>query len=121
MSEHIIADEKELQHGEKMVVQVEGREVGIFNLNNEYYAYTNWCPHQGGPCCEGSVTGTMEASFDRESLDVSLDWTQEDEILNCPWHGWEFEIDTGECLSRNKVKLPAHETEIRDGKIILHL
>ena len=121
MSEHVVAETTEIDQGERIVVQVEGREVGIFNVEGEYFAYTNWCAHQGGPCCEGSLTGTMDASFDRESLEVSLDWSEDNDILNCPWHGWEYEIDTGECLSRNGISLPEHEVEERNGELVVTL
>lgn len=120
MSEHIITNEDELNDGDHMVVQVEGREIGIFNIDGDYYAYTNWCPHQGGPCAEGNITGTVEATFDREKLETSLEWTDEN-ILNCPWHGWEFKVDSGECLSRRKVRLISHNIRVDDGNLVLSL
>lgn len=121
MADHIIGDETELDDGERILVQIEGQEIGVFKQDGEYYAYTNWCAHQGGPCCEGSLTGTQEASYDRENLEVELDWVREDEILNCPWHGWEYDVTTGECLSRQKIQLPSYETRIEDGQIVLEV
>ncbi|WIV68736.1 Rieske (2Fe-2S) protein [Natrialbaceae archaeon AArc-T1-2] len=120
MDEYVVAKEKELQDGERIIVQVEGREIGIFNIDGEYVAYTNWCVHQGGPCTEGSITGTKRADYDPDEREVSLNWS-DDDILNCPWHGWEYDIKTGECLSRKKVRLPEHEINIRDGEIVLSL
>ena len=52
---------------------------------------------------------------------TSLEWTEEGHILNCPWHGWEYDVTTGECLSRNRVRLPAHDVEVRDGEIVVSL
>lgn len=121
MTDHVVAAADEIGDGERIVVQVEGREVGIFNLEGEYLAYTNWCAHQGGPCCEGNLTGTWDASYDGESREVSLDWSHEGEILNCPWHGWEYDITTGECLSRGKVRLPSHDVRVEDDKIVLSM
>jgi nitrite reductase/ring-hydroxylating ferredoxin subunit len=121
MSEHAVIEEGELAEGERVVVQLEGREICVFNVDGEYYAYTNWCAHQAGPACEGNVTGTVEACFDAESLDVELNYEKEDQILNCPWHGWEYDLTTGECLSRQKVKLPQYPVTVEDGEIVVSL
>jgi nitrite reductase/ring-hydroxylating ferredoxin subunit len=121
MSEHVIAEEDELSNGERILVQIEGREIGIFNINNNFYAFLNWCPHQSGPCCEGSLTGTKTAEWDDDSLETSLKYIKEGEILNCPWHGWEYDIITGQCLSDKNVTLPSFPVRVKDGKIILEL
>ena len=121
MSEHVVADADELGRGERLIVQLEGREIAIFNVDGELAAYTNWCAHQGGPCGEGSITGTVTASFDRDSLETTLEWSADERILNCPWHGWEYDVTTGECLSRRPVRLPSHEVSVRDGEIVVTL
>lgn len=116
-TEHTICDADELGAGDRVVTQIEGREIAVFNLDGEYYAYINWCPHQGGPCCEGKITGTREASYDREAMEVSLEWTHEDRIMNCPWHGWEFDLETGDCLSRSRIQLPSFPVSAEDGEV----
>jgi nitrite reductase (NADH) small subunit len=121
MSEHVVADVDDLDPGERLVVQVEGKEIGIFRQGDEYRSYLNWCPHQGGPVCEGVLTGTQESSFDRETLEVDRQWTQDGEILKCPWHGWEFNINTGDCLSREKITLPSYPVTVEDEQIIVSL
>ena len=119
--EYAVAGADEIGDGERVVVQIEGREIGVFNVGGEFFAYTNWCAHQGGPCCEGSVTGTREASYDRETRETTLEWTREEEVLNCPWHGWEYDVTTGECLSKNRVRLPEHDVEIRGERVVVSL
>lgn len=121
MSQHAVAKTEDIPEGERIVVQVKGREIGIFNIDGDYHAYTNWCAHQGGPCCEGSLTGTMYGEFDRETLEVSLEWSEEDNILNCPWHGWEYEITSGDCLSRQNVRLPSHDVEVEGEDVMITL
>ncbi|GCF15316.1 hypothetical protein Harman_32510 [Haloarcula mannanilytica] len=121
MSEHTVSTVDEIQDGERKLVEVEGREIAIFRLDGEFYAYTNWCAHQGGPACEGSVTGTRNAEFDREELETDLEWCKEDEILNCPWHGWEYDIPSGDCLSRDGTKLPGHPVKVEEQEIIVSL
>jgi len=121
VSDHVVCEAEELEEGERILVQLKGREIGVFNLGGELRAYTNWCAHQSGPVCEGNVTGTWEGTFDRDSLATSLEYCREGEILNCPWHGWEYDLESGDCLSRRGVRLPSHPVEIRDGEVVVSL
>lgn len=120
MAEHRLPVD-DVQEGERVTIQLEGREISIFNIDGEFYAHLNWCAHQGGPACEGTITGTVEASFDRDALENEFNWCREGEVLNCPWHGWEYDITTGECLSQNDVELPSYPIRVDDGEIIISL
>lgn len=119
MTEHVICEHGDLEEGERKLLQVEGREIAVFYVDGTYAAYVNWCPHQGGPACEGLMSGTREASYDRESGEVSLEWTREGKVVNCPWHGWEFDVSTGECLSRRPIRLPSYPVRVKDGEVVL--
>ncbi|QLC35385.1 Rieske 2Fe-2S domain-containing protein (plasmid) [Halarchaeum sp. CBA1220] len=121
MSEHAIATADELEDGERKLIEVAGREIALFRIEGEYHAYTNWCAHQGGPACEGSVTGTAAADFDRDDLETSLEWCKEGEVLNCPWHGWEYDISSGDCLSKEGTRLPAHPVRVEDEEVVVSL
>lgn len=117
MSTHVVATTDEISEGERKLIQVKGREVAIFNHNGDFHAYLNWCTHQSGPACEGPLSGTRGAEFDAESLEVTFSWEREDEILNCPWHGWEFDITSGKCLSRRNCDLLKYPVSIEDKEI----
>jgi nitrite reductase/ring-hydroxylating ferredoxin subunit len=121
MADHAVAKADEISEGESIIVQLEGREIGVFKINGRYHAYTNWCGHQGGPVCEGPLDGTTEATFDRDTLETEKRWTKENEILVCPWHGWEFDATSGECLSDEKMRLPEHDVGMENGEIIVSL
>ncbi len=47
----------ELSSGERIIVELNGHSIGVFNVNGEYYALKNDCPHQRAPLCEGKITG----------------------------------------------------------------
>lgn len=122
MTEHIVASTDELDENERLLVEIEEREISIFNIDGEYHALLNWCMHQGGPCGEGKVSGTIvDADFDRDSLEVSLEWGKDGEILNCPWHAWEYDIESGECLSREGHNLPSYPVKVENSNIIVSL
>lgn len=94
MSEaHPVCPAGELPPGEVRLVEVEGTEIGVFNVDGEYHALRNDCPHRGGPVCEGRIVGLV-SSDEPGSLTVE----REGEIVRCPWHSWEFDIATGELV-----------------------
>ena len=98
----------ELPPEDRMIVELDGHSVGVFNVDGEYYALKNDCPHQRAPLCEGKVTGTTSAT---EPGDI--EWKDAGHILRCPWHGWEFEIETGESVfNPHKVRARSFETAV---------
>lgn len=86
---HVICDVSEVPAGESTIVEVDGLSVGIFNIEGEFFALNNVCPHQLAPLCEGEVTGTVTASKPGEYV-----WEREGRVIRCPWHHWEFDIRT---------------------------
>ncbi len=118
---HPVCEADELDAGHRLLVQLEGREIAVFDLGDEYVAYLNWCAHQGGPCGEGTRTGTRVAQYDRDTGEVEVSWERQGEILNCPWHGWEYDLRSGECLSRRDRTLPSYPVTVEDGTVRIHL
>jgi len=91
MSRHVLATTSEIPPGERKLFTVKGRPIAVFNLAGQYYGMLNRCPHQGGSLCEGIVTGLLESPTPGEYV-----YSREGEIVRCPWHGWEFDIRTGQ-------------------------
>jgi 3-phenylpropionate/trans-cinnamate dioxygenase ferredoxin subunit len=91
MGRYIVASVDEIPPGERRIVEIAGRSIGVFNVNGEFYALRNRCPHQGGPLCSGPVAGFMSSTSPGEYT-----LSRQGEILRCPWHGWEFDIRTGQ-------------------------
>jgi nitrite reductase (NADH) small subunit len=90
----------EVQAGRGTVVHVDGiGSIGVFSVRGRYYALKNACPHQGGPLCQGEVTGTSIAHF-TPGEPPSLEWVRDGEVIRCPWHRWEFDILTGHALTK---------------------
>ncbi|CAH8769534.1 Rieske (2Fe-2S) protein [Paenibacillus dendritiformis] len=112
MGIHYVLDTADVSEGGHVVVQVEGREIGIFRVNGEFYALHNYCPHQGAPMCAGLVSGTNLPSGVYE-----YEYSRKGEILRCPWHGWEFDIKTGKSLFSDRTRVKKYELEIANGKI----
>jgi nitrite reductase/ring-hydroxylating ferredoxin subunit len=72
-----VAETKDLAPGQAGCFQVEGQNIAVFNVEGTYYAIDDTCPHSGGPLSQGEVQG--------------------DKVV-CPWHGAEFNLQTGAVL-----------------------
>ena len=112
MAKHVIARVEEIPPGGRKIVRLEGREVGVFNLEGEFYALKNSCPHQAARVGLGRVVGTTLPSDVYE-----LRYGQEGRILRCPWHSWEYDITTGQSVFDPKVRVVSYPVEVNDGEI----
>lgn len=101
----------EIAPGQRKIFEAGGRSIGLFNVNGEYRAVLNLCPHAFAPICQGFVRGTTAASRPGEYR-----WHKDGEILACPWHGWEFDLLTGECAV-DRRRLHFFDVEVVDGVI----
>lgn len=93
MSRHVVATAGEIPPGGRKIVTVKGREIGVFRVGDEYFALLNRCPHEGAELCRGRLGGL--AGSDGPG-DFRL--TRAGEFLRCPWHGWEFDLRTGQSV-----------------------
>ena len=91
MPQHVVAKVGEIEPGTSKIVTVNGRDIGIFNVKGDYYALLNICPHEAAPLCRGRIVG-MVVSSDPGKFEV----LRQGEMLRCPWHGWQYDIRTGQ-------------------------
>ncbi|PXY23154.1 ferredoxin [Prauserella sp. PE36] len=112
MTRYIVANTTDIAQGERKIVELEGRSVGIFNLDGEYYALLNRCPHAGAPLCEhGTVFGVASA----DGPDAPIDYERQ-RSLRCPWHAWEFDIRTGVSFyDPRNARVRKYEVEVVPG------
>ena len=112
--EHVVAQVGEIGVGERRIVSIGSLEIGVFNVDGQYYALPNVCLHQYGPVCTGRISGTLTAAA---TSDWKLEWAYEGQIVTCPWHGLEFNITTGQCLAFPRRKLRSYPVTVEDGQI----
>ncbi|MEE2775751.1 MAG: Rieske 2Fe-2S domain-containing protein [Acidobacteriota bacterium] len=107
----VVAEAEEIEPGERKIVDVDGRSIGIFNVGGEFFALRNRCPHQGGALCEGQLWGVLRSDHPGE-----FDYDGSREVLACPWHGWEFQIRTGQswCLPE-RLAVRAYDVAMVEG------
>jgi len=92
------------------------RRIGVIRLQNgEFRALRDWCPHKGAAICKGIVSGTWPPSSPGE-----LRYERENEIVACPWHGFEYDLVSGaELCQPDAPKLRFYPTAIVDGRVVV--
>lgn len=111
-----VARASEIPFGERRFVEVKGHTIGVFNVNGEFIAVLNLCPHELAPVCKGRVGGTTLPSPPGQFC-----WGREGEILACPWHGWEFDLLTGKALADQRVRLRRYPVTVADDTLYVTL
>ena len=94
-----VAGTDDVPPGQATMVEVNGREIAIFNVGGAFHAIDNMCTHVGGPLCEGELSGAE---------------------VTCPWHGAVFDVTTGDVLgppasegvSRYNVRIDGSNVEV---------
>jgi nitrite reductase/ring-hydroxylating ferredoxin subunit len=109
-----VADTTELsEDGSRVITEIRGQEIAVFRHDGDYYAVANYCIHQGGPLCEGALSGQMITGED------GWDWHYNDneKYVVCPWHGWKFDITSGRSPKDERYAVPTYDTEVEDGTV----
>jgi 3-phenylpropionate/trans-cinnamate dioxygenase ferredoxin subunit len=111
---YVVAAADEIAPGQRKIVSLAGRSIGIFNIDGEFFALRNRCPHQGGALCEGTLWGVLTASAPGE-----FEYNPRREILTCPWHGWEFHVRTGQSwCDPVRLRVRRFEVSVEDGRTL---
>src|SRR4029077_8311328 len=105
MAEQFVGKASELKDGDRRIVFMGEHEIGVFREKGEYFAYSNFCLHQGGPACEGLTIAKVEERIMPDKTSRGLYFSDTELHFVCPWHGMEYDMKTGECVSDRRMKL----------------
>ena len=111
---HVVANVDELGPGQRKIVRVGDREIGVFNIDGGFYGLRNICPHKSGPLCLGRLRPLVVAN------DFGYAHQRENEILKCPWHQWEFDTRTGVCIVDPNVRVRTYRVEREGDDVVLY-
>lgn len=87
----VVGKVSDFENGDRKIVDVNGKSIGVFRVDDEFYALRNRCPHQFGPLCVGTLAPRAVSSGPG---DVRMD--SGPPLIACPWHGWEYDLATGQ-------------------------
>lgn len=95
----LIAVEKVAPGGSAEVV-AEGRIFAVYNVHGIYHVMDGICPHAGGPLGKGTLRGN---------------------IVTCPWHGWQFDVQTGHHCLNQRICQTHYDVTIENGHVVIEL
>lgn len=117
-----VGSSSDFANSERVSYSVAGKEIFVFAFDGAFRAYENVCPHLGGPVCLGRLVPRVEAVVGLEGEIVCERFSDGTVMLNCPWHGFEFDLATGRCLVDDRYALRAFEVVVgADGAISILL
>lgn len=84
--------------GRGCFVEAAGHELAVFRLADpdRIIVIRNSCPHAGGNLAAGPIDGTC---------------------VTCPWHHWQFDLDSGACVLSEAARLTHYESRVVDGYV----
>ncbi len=100
LKEVAVAEATAIPDGGRKIVQVEGLSIGVFHHKGGWYALRNSCVHRGGPVATGSLV---------------------EDTLYCPWHGFPFDVTSGQCLLDPSARLETYAVTEREGQVYLQV
>jgi nitrite reductase/ring-hydroxylating ferredoxin subunit len=86
--------------GQARELVADDRIVALFNVDGTFYALDGVCPHQGGPLGKGTLSGC---------------------VLTCPWHGWQFDVRTGQHQLNANYFQPRFDVRVEGDDVLIRL
>ena len=86
----------DIPDGEGRAFNCQDQMVAVFNAGGEYHAIDDMCPHMGASLAAGHL---------------------EDCVVTCPWHGWQYELETGIQTVNRQPLQRTFDVRERDGRV----
>jgi nitrite reductase (NADH) small subunit len=93
---YTVARAEDVPPGSARVVQAGEREFALFNVDGTFYATQSECLHLKGPLGHGRLEGS---------------------VLSCPWHGWQYDVRTGENEFDRALALETFAVVVKEGDV----
>lgn len=97
MSRYVVAEAADFADREIRRVEAGGKPIALVRVDDAFYALLDRCPHGGAPLSGGRLAHQVESSGPGDYRIC-----RRDEMLRCPWHGWEYDLKTGQSWSDPK-------------------
>lgn len=110
--EHRVGTVEEIRAARCRVVQVNGKPIGVIAVGEHFRAIYDKCPHMAASMTAGSVNGTFMPAGAHE-----LVYGKHNDVIRCPWHGWEFDMRNGQSwFDPKRVKVRSYPVAVESGE-----
>ena len=110
----VVGKVSDFANGDRKIIDVNGKSIGVFRVDDQFYAIRNRCPHQFGPLCVGDA----RAAGGLRAAPATCGWTPGPPLIACPWHGWEYDLATGQSFmgpGRGNMAALSYEVSVLPG------
>lgn len=119
MRDVVIGRISEFPESGRQVVAVDDAEIGVFRVDGRFTAFENVCPHMGGPVCQGKIIPRVQEVIADDKTSLGLAFSKNQTNVACPWHGYEFDVETGRHPGNPHLRLRAVKIEVVDGDLVV--
>jgi nitrite reductase/ring-hydroxylating ferredoxin subunit len=110
----VVARLEDFPPGDRRIVKAGSRSIGVFRVEDDFFAIRNRCPHQGGPLCMGRLAPWAVSDAPGQ---VRMDGPPR--LIACPWHGWEYDLETGQSfMGPGETRVKAYDVSIERGEAL---
>ena len=95
-----VATTGDVPAGQGRTVEVNGREIAVFNVGGNFFAIDNTCKHRGGSLGEGELDG---------------------QIVTCPLHAWTYDVTTGECFDDPACAVDRFNVKVEGSDVLIEI
>jgi len=95
-----VAGTADVKPGHVIVAEVNGKSLAVFNIDGQFHVIDNTCLHRGGPLGEGEL---------------------ENNVVTCPWHGWQFNVITGGCVNNPSAQVETYQVKVEGADVKVFL
>jgi nitrite reductase/ring-hydroxylating ferredoxin subunit len=100
-------------------VRAGDREIALVRWDDEVYALRNICPHMSAPLTTGKVMGYYTGNVTGGEIELELE--QENPVIACPWHKYEFSLKDGHCLTNAGLRVRSYPVTVEDGRVLVDM
>ena len=95
-----VAAVADVEPGQLKEITVNDKTIALCNIEGTFYALDNVCVHQGGPLGQGYLEGDK---------------------VECPWHGWQYDVKTGAVVFNPSSKVAIYEVKVEGSDVLVAL
>jgi nitrite reductase (NADH) small subunit len=95
-----LADATTIVPGQSAEVVADGKIFAVYNVDGVFHVIDGICPHAGGPLGKGTLRGN---------------------IVTCPWHGWQFNVSSGQHCLNQRICQTTYAVRIENGRVIIDM
>jgi nitrite reductase/ring-hydroxylating ferredoxin subunit len=117
----LVGKTTEFRDGDRKIVEGGKLGIGVYFIKDQWHAYQNSCPHQGGPACEGLTMAKVEAIIAEDKTCQGMRFNHDEMHIVCPWHGWEFKMDDGVSSADKTYALKKYAVELEGEDVFVVL